>query len=92
MRLSLMSAAPVGYTPLRRRSGTEGPDGAGSLTPARCREARALLNWNERQLAEAVGCSPQTIRYFEAGNGRPRSRTVAAIGAALERAGIAPDH
>ncbi|MFC0387483.1 helix-turn-helix transcriptional regulator [Muricoccus vinaceus] len=85
----MMHAAST-FPPPRRRNSAEGQEEAESLTPARCLKARALLGWNERQLAEAVGCSLQTIRYFEAGNGRPRNRTVAAIGAALERAGIAP--
>jgi len=47
-----------------------------------------MLGWTHGQLAMAAGCRYDTVKYVEAGSGRPRPSTVAAIRAALEDAGV----
>jgi transcriptional regulator with XRE-family HTH domain len=52
-----------------------------------CKMARAALGWGVRELAEAAQVSPDTVTRFE--RGEPlRSRTVEAIKAAMEKAGV----
>lgn len=58
------------------------------MTPEQCRQARELLGWTQAQLARAASCGSDTVKYIEAGNGRPRAPTLAAIRAALEAAGV----
>jgi transcriptional regulator with XRE-family HTH domain len=58
------------------------------LTPAQCRAARALLNWNQEQLAEAAGVGVATVRIFELGKAQPRRATLKVIQQALEMARI----
>ncbi|WP_457646428.1 helix-turn-helix transcriptional regulator [Profundibacter sp.] len=52
--------------------------------------ARALLDWSQRDLAEASGVSYPTIARLETADGPVggRAETAAAIRAALETAGI----
>lgn len=52
-----------------------------------CRMARAALGWTALQLAEAAMVGVATVNRFEAGQGKPIKVTVAALQAALERAG-----
>ena len=57
------------------------------MTPAQCRMARAALELGIRELAEAAAVSTNTITRFE--RGEPlKERTVAAMRAALESAGV----
>jgi transposase InsO family protein/DNA-binding XRE family transcriptional regulator len=57
------------------------------MTPNQCRMARAGLGLGVRELAEAAGVSTNTITRLEAGE-ELKPRTVAAVQAALELAGI----
>ena len=59
-----------------------------SLTPEQCRAARALLNWSQPDLAEAVGVTRQTITNFERGLRNSYPANLAAIREALEAAGV----
>ncbi len=55
---------------------------------AQCRMARAALQLGVRELAKAAACSPTTVADFEGGKRQPHPRTLAAIRAALEAAGV----
>ena len=57
------------------------------MTPAQCRAARGLLNWDEERLAAYAAVNVSCIRDFE--TERPVHRTIVeTIGRALERAGV----
>ena len=57
------------------------------MTPAQCRMARAGLGLGVRELADAAKVSTNTVTRFE--KGEPlKERTVDAIRAALESAGV----
>lgn len=57
------------------------------MTPAQCRMARAAIELGVRELSKAAQVSTNTITRFE--RGEPlKERTVAAIRAALESAGV----
>lgn len=57
------------------------------MTPAQCRMARAAIEMGIRELAEAAKVSTNTVTRFE--RGEPlRERTVDALRAALESAGV----
>jgi len=58
-----------------------------TITPSQCRMARAALNLGVREAAQAAGVSTNTITRLERGE-ELLPRTVAAIRAALESAGI----
>lgn len=58
------------------------------ITAAQCRAARALIRWNQDQLAEASQVGVAAIRVFEAEQSAPRRVTLAAIRSALEAAGV----
>ena len=60
----------------------------GMLTPAQCRAARGLIDWSQRQLAEAAGVGVATIRLFEAEKGEQRRSTLSVIKNAFEAAGV----
>ena len=57
------------------------------MTAAQCRMARAAVQLGIRDLAVAAGVSPTTIAKFE-GGASPQARTLAALRAALEAAGV----
>jgi transcriptional regulator with XRE-family HTH domain len=57
------------------------------MNAAQCRMARAALQIGVRELADAAKVSPSTITRLEAGD-ELKERTVAAIRAALESAGV----
>lgn len=59
-----------------------------SLLPAQCRMARAALQLGVRELAKVAEVSPTTVADFEGGKRLPHPRTLAAIRAALESAGV----
>ena len=58
------------------------------MTPAQCRAARALVPLSQEALAGASGVAKRTIAAFEGGTAQPYTRTLAAIRAALEAAGV----
>jgi transcriptional regulator with XRE-family HTH domain len=58
-----------------------------TLLPVQCKMARAALNLGVRDLAASAKVSPDTVARFE--RGEPlRERTVDALRAALESAGV----
>lgn len=57
------------------------------MLPVQCKMARTALNLGVRELADLVGVSSNTVSRFEAGE-ELKPRTVAAIRAALELAGV----
>jgi transcriptional regulator with XRE-family HTH domain len=59
-----------------------------ALQAAQCRAARGLIDWSQRQLAEAAGVGVATIRLFEAGKGEQRRSTLTVIKNAFEAAGV----
>jgi DNA-binding XRE family transcriptional regulator len=61
-------------------------DRVAKMTPQQCKMARAALGLGVRELAEMADVSTNTITRLEAGEDL-KSRTVAAIQAALEKAG-----
>jgi transcriptional regulator with XRE-family HTH domain len=60
------------------------------ITSEQIRAARALLRWEQRNLAEASGVSLPSIKRLETspGNLSAQPRTIDALRAALEAAGI----
>ncbi len=58
------------------------------MTPAQCRAARALIGISQDHLAKSSAVAKATIAAFELDQRSPYARTVAAIRAALESAGI----
>ena len=56
--------------------------------PALCRAARGLLGWSADRLALAAGLEAEAVELFEAGEGDLADRDKAAIGEALNRAGV----
>lgn len=59
-----------------------------ALDAAQCRAARGLLNWSQLDLVQESGISKKTIADFERGTTKPYGRTLGAIIAAFEAAGI----
>ena len=61
-----------------------------TLSSEQVRAARALLNWNQKALAEASKVSIATIKRLEPQSGplKANAVTVEALRQALERAGI----
>lgn len=58
------------------------------MTPAQCRAARATISMSQDELAAKSGVAKATIAAFELGQRQPYARTIAAIRAALESAGV----
>lgn len=58
------------------------------ITPAQCRAARGLLDWNQVKLAAEANVGLSTVRGFENGTRFPIHNNATAMQAALERAGI----
>ena len=58
------------------------------MNAAQCRMARAALKLGVRELAEMAKVSPATVVRFEASGAGVLDRTVDAIRAALEAAGV----
>lgn len=62
-----------------------------SITSEQIRAAKAIIRWSGEDLAQAAGVSLSSIRRIEAASGIPKAqnmRTVLAIKAALEAAGV----
>jgi transcriptional regulator with XRE-family HTH domain len=58
------------------------------IYPAQCRAARALVNWSQSELEAASKVAKKTIADFETEKRQPYGRTLEAIRAALEAAGV----
>lgn len=58
------------------------------LTTAQCRAGRALVGWDQTQLAEASGVSRGTIVGFESGRRIPIAENLGNLKKALEDAGV----
>jgi transcriptional regulator with XRE-family HTH domain len=58
------------------------------ITAKQIRAARALLGWSQNKLADRAILSASTVRYIENGRVDPRSSTLTAIRAALEKGGV----
>jgi transcriptional regulator with XRE-family HTH domain len=58
------------------------------MDSAQSRAARGLLNWTQLDLVKHSGVSQKTVADFERGTTKPYGRTLAAIAAAFEAAGI----
>lgn len=60
------------------------------LSPAQMKAARALLEWDQRALAEAAGVSLPTVQRMESGTGTVRCNTDSLVKVleALDRAGV----
>ncbi len=58
------------------------------MTPAQCRAARGLLNWNQDDLAKAASVSAVTVRNFENEKSAPQRATLGVMRAAIEVAGV----
>lgn len=56
--------------------------------PNQVRAARALLGWSREQLSAACSTPIRTLDRLEKGEGAPQQRTLAAVAAALEAAGV----
>jgi transcriptional regulator with XRE-family HTH domain len=57
------------------------------LLPIQCKMARVAAGWGVRELAAAAKVSADTVARFERGEGL-KERTIDAIRAALETAGV----
>jgi transcriptional regulator with XRE-family HTH domain len=58
------------------------------ITPAQCRAARGLIDWSQKQLADAARVGVVTIRQLENAAAQPRRATADVIRQALETAGV----
>lgn len=58
------------------------------LTPRLCKAARALLDWNQDELAEYSGVGASTVKQYEAGLRQLKRPHIVALEVAMEDAGI----
>ena len=58
------------------------------ITSEQCLGARAMLRFTREQLAQASHVAVATLADFETGRRQPHTRTVSALRAALEAAGV----
>jgi DNA-binding XRE family transcriptional regulator len=58
------------------------------ISREQCRAARALLDWNQAELAAAAKVARQTVVDFERGARTPYPNNLEAIRMALVRAGV----
>jgi len=68
--------------------GTSGNGADSAIIPSQVRAARGLLGWSQDQLSSMSGVPKRTIVRLELAVGSPQRRTLAAIRAALEAAGV----
>jgi transcriptional regulator with XRE-family HTH domain len=61
---------------------------SGMITAGQIRAARALIGWTQASLAKASGVSEISIKNIERGATDPRSRTLAALQQAFDKAGV----
>ena len=57
------------------------------ITPGQIRAARALIGWQQKDLAVQAGISEMTIKNIEQGRTDPRSSSLTAIQKALDEGG-----
>ena len=60
----------------------------GEISAAQCRSARATLDWSQDELEAKSKVSRKTIADFERGVRKPYGRTLDAMKAAFEEAGV----
>ena len=58
------------------------------MSPEQCRAARAILNLEQSDVAARAGIARATLIDYEKGQRVPRTKTIAAVRAALEAAGV----
>jgi transcriptional regulator with XRE-family HTH domain len=58
------------------------------IRPSQVRAARALIGWTRENLAEVSNTTTRNLARIEAGETQPRLKTLAAVRAALETAGV----
>jgi transcriptional regulator with XRE-family HTH domain len=58
------------------------------ITPAQCRAARALLEWNQQELARKARIGIVTVHQFESGVSQARRATLEVVRRAFESAGV----
>ena len=58
------------------------------ITPSQCRAARGLLDWTQKELADAARIGVATIRLFEGEAAESRHATLAVLRRAFELAGV----
>jgi transcriptional regulator with XRE-family HTH domain len=63
-----------------------------NLLPEQCRAARALLDWDQRELARHSQVCQKTVADFERRRTTPQVRTLNDLREAFERAGIEFTH
>ncbi len=59
-----------------------------TMSPEQCRAARAWLDWKQDRLATEANVGLSTVKGYEGGKSKTIPATLAAMKAALERAGI----
>lgn len=59
-----------------------------AFDPRQCRAARGLIGWSQSDLAAKARVSLPTVSDFESGKRVPYPNNLAAIGRALEDAGV----
>src|ERR1700686_4029415 len=59
-----------------------------NLSPAQVKAARALLGWNQQDLAQKANLGPSTVADFERGKRSPVANNLEAMRAAFENAGV----
>jgi transcriptional regulator with XRE-family HTH domain len=59
-----------------------------AISAAQCRAARALLDWSQSDLEASAQVAKKTIADLERGTRQPYARTLMALRAALEAAGV----
>jgi hypothetical protein len=59
-----------------------------AISSGQVRAARALIGWSQDRLVEASGVPKRTLTRFELNQAAPQRRTIAAIHATLESAGV----
>jgi predicted transcriptional regulator len=62
------------------------------ISPRQIRAARGLLGWTRTALADRAVVATTTVADIERGDVNPKTSTMMAIVAALEKAGIAIAH
>jgi len=58
------------------------------ISPAECREARRLLGWSQRDLANRLGIGIRTVVIFESGERLPWALDLAELGRIFKAARI----
>ena len=58
------------------------------ILPGQLRAARALIGWTREDLAGASGATVRNLARIEAGEIKPRARTIDSLRTALAKAGV----